>query len=262
MKKIIITVMVFFIFIIKPITANAATTTEVYIPSELVVIDYIETETKEELLILMSTYEQELLLYDQKLRTLNHFYELNSPVLQEINNQIIIAQKYYDYYKEKYDKILAQEQEAIWEIKKQQYPIACKIWEYLKDAGYNDYVCAGIMGNIMTEAGGQTLNINWSAINETGNYYGICQWSMEYYPQLWKTNLDYQLNHLKNSMEYQFNTYGKNYKKNFNYNDFCNLTDEKKVALAFAKCYERCSSDTHKIRQENATIAYEYFVKN
>ena len=44
-------------------------------------------------------------------------------------------------------------------INKDKYPEAYKIWHYLKKLGYNDYVCAGIMGNIMAECGGQTLNI-------------------------------------------------------------------------------------------------------
>ena len=44
-------------------------------------------------------------------------------------------------------------------INKDEYPEAYKIWHYLKKLGYNDYVCAGIMGNIMAECGGQTLNI-------------------------------------------------------------------------------------------------------
>ena len=46
-----------------------------------------------------------------------------------------------------------------WNERKIKNPIATEIWLYLKKQGYNDYVCAGILGNIMAEVGGQTLNI-------------------------------------------------------------------------------------------------------
>jgi guanyl-specific ribonuclease Sa len=38
--------------------------------------------------------------------------------------------------------------------KKEKYPEARKIWNYLKKMGLNNYVAAGIMGNIMAEVGG------------------------------------------------------------------------------------------------------------
>ena len=40
---------------------------------------------------------------------------------------------------------------------------------------------------------------------------------------------------------------------------FLNLNDEKEVAKAFAKCYERCGSSSLNQRQKNATTAYNYF---
>ena len=36
-------------------------------------------------------------------------------------------------------------------------------------------------------------------------------------------------------------------------------SDEKEVAKAFAKCYERCGSSSLNQRQKNATTAYNYF---
>ena len=45
----------------------------------------------------------------------------------------------------------------------------------------------------------------------------------------------------------------------FNFNSFLNLNDEKEVAKAFAKCYERCGSSSLNQRQKNATTAYNYF---
>lgn len=145
--------------------------------------------------------------------------------------------------------------------KKEKYPEARKVWNYLKKLGYNDYVAAGIMGNLMTETGGNTLNIKPNAYGSNKKYYGICQWSKKYYPKVQGKNLDYQLSFLKNTIKNEFNTYGYKYAKGFNYKSFLKLKDSKKAALAFAKVYERCGSGSYSKRQANAVTAYKYFVK-
>ena len=139
-----------------------------------------------------------------------------------------------------------------------EYPVAAEIWWTLKSYGYNDYVCAGILGNIMVEAGGQTLTIQPTI--QTSKYYGICQWSKKYYPSIWGASLEEQCEYLHNTMEQQFKVFGKLYKKGFTFADFLNLTDEQDAALAFAKCYERCASEGYQRRQNCATKAYEFFV--
>lgn len=144
-----------------------------------------------------------------------------------------------------------------WHQKEKEYPVATYIWSYLKDLGYSNQVCAGILGNIMTEAGGQTLNIQYNIKNS--QYYGMCQWSQTY-SEVWGASLEEQCDFLRNTIEYEFNTFGSKYKKDFDYNDFLELTDISKVALAFAKCYERCGSGSYSIRQDNAIIAYNYFI--
>lgn len=147
--------------------------------------------------------------------------------------------------------------EKKWIEKEQEYPAATYIWKFLKEQGYNDYVCAGIMGNIMSEVGGHTLNLNWSA---SGNgYYGICQWNKAY-SDIWGANLETQCNYLIKTIKYEFDTFGFNYYKGFNYNAFLSMTSCKDAAIAFAKCYERCSSVHYSKRQDNAVKAYNYFV--
>ena len=47
----------------------------------------------------------------------------------------------------------------IWAEKEAKYPVATYIWRYMKDLGWSDAVCAGIMGNMMAEVGGHTLLI-------------------------------------------------------------------------------------------------------
>ena len=126
----------------------------------------------------------------------------------------------------------------------------------MKDQGWNDAVCAGILGNMMAECGGHTLSLQPTVSNKY--YYGICQWSKGY-PNVWYSNLDSQCEFLINTIEYEFNTFGSSYKRGFNFNSFLNLNDEKEVAKAFAKCYERCGSSSLNQRQKNATTAYNYF---
>lgn len=166
------------------------------------------------------------------------------------------AQKAIDVYQAQKEKLIAIEK-AKWEARKAKYPTATEIWLYMKELGWNDYVCAGIMGNLMAEVGGQTLNIQYQL---RGNgYYGMCQWSRGY-SKVWGADLATQCNFLRDTIKYELDTYGYAYAKGFNYNSFLNMSNEREVAKAFAKCYERCSSRTYTIRQNNATRAYEYFV--
>lgn len=161
-------------------------------------------------------------------------------------------------YQKQYNSLKAAE-EAKWQTKKNQYPVATEIWLYMKNLGYNDAVCAGILGNMMGEVGGNTLNIKWWLYGS--GYYGICQWSRSY-SGVWGTDLQTQLNFLRDTIQYEMNTYGRNYAKGFNYNQFLQLKDARQAALAFAKCYERGAAWTHSKRQANATVAYNYFVNN
>ena len=39
------------------------------------------------------------------------------------------------------------------------------------------------------------------------------------------------------------------------------MEDETEAAIAFAKCYERCSSVSYEVRKTNATKAYNYFTQ-
>ena len=84
-------------------------------------------------------------------------------------------------------------------IKYNKYKQASTVWLYLKSVGLNDYVCAGILGNIMAEVGGQTLDISrWSQYSsDSDGYYGICQWSSGRKQRL--------LNNFGSSLEAQLN---------------------------------------------------------
>ena len=128
------------------------------------------------------------------------------------------------------------------------------VWNFLKDLGLNDYVCAGIIGNIMAEVGGQTLDISRWVIYSQGTYYGVCQWAGSRKERLLRdfgTTLYDQLNFLSVEL---FEVIPKD-------NSFYQMNDEQEAALYFAKKYERCNSKYYSVRQKNATKALEYFTR-
>ena len=181
----------------------------------------------------------------------------------EDNGLIVTAKNIYVTAQEEMTNIklviidLQNQFDADFAEKEKEYPAATKVWKFLKEKGYSDRVCAGIMGNLMAEVGGQTLALNPYASN--GKYYGMCQWNSAYI-EVWGADLMTQCKFLDKTMKYEFDTYGRKYKSNFDFEAFKNLNDEKDAALAFAKCYERCGSGSYKVRQRNAEVAYEYFV--
>lgn len=170
------------------------------------------------------------------------------------NSQLAI-----NVYQARYDELYASSEDAKWATKAAEYPAATQIWRYMKSLGWNDYVCAGIMGNLMAEVGGQTLNIQYTLYGK--NYYGMCQWSKSY-SKIWGKGLEEQCDFLRDTIEYELDTFGYAYKKGFNYDSFLAMSNERDAALAFAKCYERCNSNYYAIRQTNAEKAYNYFVNN
>ena len=134
------------------------------------------------------------------------------------------------------------------------YNQSTTVWNALRAKGLNEYVCAGIMGNIMAEVGGQTLDISkWPKYSQ-GTYYGICQWSGGRKQRLlnnFGTTLEDQIRFLSVEL---FEVIPQN-------NSFYNMQDEKEAALYFAKYYERCGSGSYSVRQKNATKALQYFTK-
>lgn len=61
---------------------------------------------------------------------------------------------------------------------------ANQVWTYMKSYGYSDSVAAGIIGNMMRECGGDTLNLDWDVVGHFNGdeYYGLCQWCLLYTP--------------------------------------------------------------------------------
>lgn len=219
-------------------------------PSE---VTRVETRDKEELESLISTTDEKLQAANNMLESCKTLgYDDENPVVVLANEEVANAQADLDYYQSIYDEVLIELRAA---ERMAEYPVATTIWNYLKDLGYNDYVAAGILGNIMAEVGGQTLNIQPTLSN--GTYYGMCQWKLCYYPSVKGLELEGQLDLLASTIEQEFNEFG--YVSGYSYEEFLNIQDEQTAALAFAKTYERCGSGSHSVRQKNATKALEYF---
>lgn len=235
--------------ILAALVSVAATNSEAYIPSETTILK-LEVMMKDALAD--RGHAENMATAARALG-----YEEDSDVILLAKEEWGKADKKYNQCKAERNKKILEQENQQWAEKEKEYPTATYIWRYLKGMGYNDYVCAGIMGNIMVEVGGQTLQLDYKA---RGTYYGICQWSKGY-SEVWGANLKGQCDFLANSIRYEFNTYGSKYKTGFNYNSFIALTDEQQAALAFAKCYERCSNKTYTIRQNCATKALAYFTK-
>ena len=139
---------------------------------------------------------------------------------------------------------------------------ATKVWEYLRQEGFSQEVTCAIIGNMMIETSGGSLDLNPTIYSPSGNYYGLCQWSKKYCPDAQGLSFEDQLDYLVKTMPWEFNTFGKNYKSGFKYEDFLAMTDVEEAALAFAKSYERCGPASYEMRQEAAVVAYEYFNLN
>ena len=182
-----------------------------------------------------------------------------------VEEELIDVRGLISEYQEQVSAIEAEEAriEAMWSEKSGEYPVATQVWRYMKEElGWNDYVCAGVMGNMMAEVGGQTLNLQPYLYGHSGaNYYGLCQWSSRYFPSVQGADVDAQLDFLASTVKQALDTYGHLFKNGLDYEAFCNLTDAEDAAMAFAKAYERCGSGSYGVRQTNALKAYNYFVE-
>lgn len=182
-----------------------------------------------------------------------------------VEEELIDVRGLISEYQEQINAIEAEEAriEAMWSEKSGEYPVATQVWRYMKEElGWNDYVCAGVMGNMMAEVGGQTLNLQPYLYGHSGaNYYGLCQWSSRYYPSIQGADVDAQLDFLASTVKKELDTYGYLFRSGLDYEAFCNLTDAEDAAMAFAKAYERCGSGSYGVRQRNAIKAYNYFVE-
>ena len=111
------------------------------------------------------------------------------------NSQPIISAKKQWYF---YNEIIKFYQNQLDKINKEldelEYKDATLIWEYMKNLGWNDYVCAGILGNMMAEVGGGTLDLQTTIYGN--GFYGLCQWNQVFTDKVWGADLKGQMDFL------------------------------------------------------------------
>ena len=147
------------------------------------------------------------------------------------------------------------------------YATADKVWMYFKNRGFTDEATAGIIGNMMREVGGDTLNLKGtiSATHGGIKYYGLCMWSLRYFPQVDGKSVDWQIEYLHNEfMPYQFKLRAKHYKNGFTVDQFKKMTNAEEAAKAFAIIVENPGQEgdgTYPRRRKNALTAYNNYHK-
>ena len=254
-----------------------ATISEVYIPSEptettepeveeVIVLDVVEVER-----VVPTTLEEaNKLLEDAIFRkdTAVAVYEgLLSLGYAEEHPAVVMAKT--DVENREADCVFYQENQAIhqeayeWEVRASEYPVATQVWLYMKEEfGWNDIVCAGIMGNMMAECGGcWTSDLDWDVSSSSG--YGMIQWLGGRKQQLFNIygnspSIEDQLNFMKDEL---FGTNGVTKQVTDSQLDkIINADNPENCAYAFACYYERCGEDHRWVRRDYARRAYEYFV--
>lgn len=153
-------------------------------------------------------------------------------------------------------------EELFWQKCMEEYPVATEIWLQMKSYGWTDAACAGIMGNIMRETGGDTLKYIASDIyNKSKSHYGLCQWAKRYYPDIqptdtWTPSTVEQVEFLRYTIINQrtlHHSYG------FDEEYLKTATDYREVAKKFCDGYERPAENSTR-RENNAEKAWRYFV--
>ena len=212
-----------------------------------------ETNNYWELINLIEEYtlkKEEVHLVADKARMIG--YTENSQPIISAKSQWYFYNEIIKFYQNQLDKINK-------ELDELEYKDATLIWEYMKNLGWNDYVCAGILGNMMAEVGGGTLDLQTTIYGN--GFYGLCQWNQVFTDKVWGADLKDQMDFLRDDIKYQIDMFGFCYSNNFNFEKFLELENEQEAALAFMKCYERGLPQSNYVRQQYATIAYEYFVQ-
>lgn len=261
----------------EPTTEPVATISEVYIPSEptettepeveeVIVLDVVEVER----VVPTTLDEANKLLEDAIFRkdTAVAVYEgLLSLGYAEEHPAVVMAKT--DVENREADCVFYQENQAIhqeayeWEMRASEYPVATQVWLYMKEEfGWNDIVCAGIMGNMMAECGGcWTSDLDWDVSSSSG--YGMIQWLGGRKQQLFNIygsspSIEDQLNFMKDEL---FGTNGVTKQVTDSQLDkIINADNPEDCAYAFACYFERCGEEHRWVRRDYARRAYDYFV--
>ena len=147
----------------------------------------------------------------------------------------------------------------------ERYPEARLIWDTMISWGWTPETCAGIMGNMMAEIGGGTLDLSrWDSNDGCG--YGLIQWSDKRRSLIKRRYGNYptiseQLVYMRDEM---FGT--NNTPRQIDEDILSVVLNEngkqtpESVAFMFALKFERCANPYKPYRKEYARKAYNYFM--
>lgn len=152
---------------------------------------------------------------------------------------------YFDPSKSSNDILIEMVADYIREI----YSVAGDVYEYLAKEGYSDVAIAAILGNMMNECGGNTLNFQPFIYDQSGLHYGLCQWNIRYSPKVNGCNVEEQLGYLTSTIEKNMKQFGGSFE------EFNSLEDAEYAATYFCKYYERGANARQ--RGLNAIVVYE-----
>lgn len=146
----------------------------------------------------------------------------------------------------------------------EKYPEAREIWDTMISWGWSAETCAGIIGNMMAEVGGGTLDLScWNSNGGCG--YGLIQWTSDRRAEIKNRYGSYptiqeQLIFMKDEMFGINNTTKQISDEVLNQvlNADGNQTPES-IAFTFATHFERCAKQYRARRRGYARIAYDYF---
>jgi hypothetical protein len=226
-------------------------------------IDYKHLETVEEV---ETEIEQIFKYYDRLIINLDETFEEETEEYKRANlliegelNRIMNIYKKYEIRIVEIYTIEAEKQ--FWEPKRAQYPEATQVWLYMKENfDWSDEVCAGIMGNIMAEIAGGTLD--FSKWNSDDGPYGLCQWLGGRKKQIKKIygnqpTIDQQLEFMYDEL---YGTDGVTQQvKDYERRKILNAKSAEKAARYFCIWFERPTSKKTGARENYAKMAYEYF---
>jgi hypothetical protein len=148
-----------------------------------------------------------------------------------------------------------------WSSKYNKYPAATIAWIYMtEELGWSDVVAAGIIGNMMSECGGQTLTLDWDS--NSGSGYGLIQWIgnrrasiKEKYGET--PTIVEQIEFVKDEL---YGTNGVKQQVTDRQRELIlNANSPEQCAAEFARWFERPASTNYSVRKSNATKAYAYF---
>lgn len=137
------------------------------------------------------------------------------------------------------------------EAQKREYPVAAAVWQRLREHGLSEPVAAGIMGNMMAECGGHSLEL--MPYTYSGGFYGLCMFSLHYFPGVDGLGVAAQVDFLIETLSNIKDGGG-------SVEAFLSLTDARAAARYFSDYYERPASWSEK-RADNAEAAYKYFTE-